>query len=209
MNITRAAFGGGKEFKVMAIVLMATLGVVTIVGVVCVTLLMLSSQTNTEAKASIVVVFVLQIIKMIYDQFCVMQAEIQRARLQTSIDEVKANSEEAVGSARADIATYVKEEMLTELDALADGFVKKTLDLPQSKRFLELLTLRLEDNLTKVQKSKVRRAIEIMERDIRNPLTADKPPAEQSHEEARDSKESQTRHENQQREDGTRKERES
>jgi len=190
----------------MVIALLIAMGVVTVAGAGLVTMLLMSDQGNAETKAGILVVFLMQVIKLLYDQVVTNQADAQRLLMQRSLEEVKASSNEAVGSARADMASYIKSDDLHELDELADGFVKKTLNLPQSERFLALLNERLDDNLTRVQKAKVLRAIEIMKQEIVDPKTEARDPATQTVEEAAHSKEKQAGHEKQQREDGTRKE---
>jgi len=190
----------------MAIALLAALALVTVAGAVLVTMLLLSNQANIETKAGILVVFLLQVIKMIYDQFITNQADAHRLRLEETMHEVKTSSDEAVGTARADLISYIKSDDLLELDALADGFAKKKLDLPQSERFLALLHVRLQDDITPIQRGKVLRAIEIITREIANPSTAQRPPATQTTQETHESKETQAGHEDQQRERGTRKE---
>jgi len=189
----------------MGIALLVSMVVITISGSAFILMLLLSDQANAETKAGILSLLVLQVVGKLYDQFKSNQADEQRLRMEIKLEEVKQNSDEAVGSARSVMASYIKSDDLHELDELADGFAKKLLDLPQSIRFLELLNTRMEDDLTRTQKDAVRRAIEILHHDIANPQTKEKSPAIQTAEEMATSKEKQAGHEVQQREDGTRK----
>lgn len=129
------------------------------------------------------------------------QVAIAKDRIDVQADQTK----ESITTSRASLSALIKSEDLNELDKLADSFTRNSLTLEETKRFLALLKLRLQDDLTIAQISACERAIGISEVALLDPALADKEHWIVSNEEAKTSKEKQAHHEETQKESGERK----
>jgi hypothetical protein len=128
------------------------------------------------------------------------QVAVVQDRIETQAEATK----ESVITSRAGLAALIKSDDLVELDRLADAFTKNTLTLSETKRFLSLLRLRLQDDLTMSQITACERAIEISEVALMDPDLADKQHVPVSDHEAQVSKNAQAHYEKAQKENGER-----
>jgi len=196
----------------MGVALLISIVLITIGGGVSITLLLMSQAGNAETKAGIAVLFIMQVIKMLFDQFKENQLEIKRARMEAQVDQVNSKvdtigekSDEAIVTSRTGLAALVKSDDLTELDMLADGFSQGTLTAEQTQRFVELLNLRKQDDLTTAQLSAAQRMLVIARKELLNPAIHEKPHIDQTDEAAAISKKIQAAEEVHQIRSGTRK----
>jgi len=179
----------------MGAALLVAIVIITVGGGASITLLLMSQAGNAETKAGIAILFIMQVVKMLFDAFKENQLEIKRARMEAQVDQVNSKvdtigekSDEAIVTSRTGLAALVKSEDLKELDMLADGFSEGVLTFDQTHRFVELLNLRKEDDLTIAQISAVHRMIAIAGKELLGPGIHKKPHLEQTQEAAKISK---------------------